>query len=547
MKPASTAKQARRVQASRSATAAGQRPQAASPGLRRFAAWHWTGAGILAGAAALRLILLSVKPLHHDEGVNGLFLTNLIRGGYYHYDPSNFHGPTLYYFGCVTVAINSLFFGKNGLSTFAIRLVPALFGIGIVWLLLTLRRELGNAGSLGAAALAATSSGFVYFSRYFIHEILFVFFTLAVIVTVLRYRQIGHTRYLMLATLSLAFLGATKETWVITVGVWLIALPCTWLYLRLRKTVPDEPAERTAWRERKPVAPSRQAPASEAEHTTASLYGTAALLFVIVWILLYSTFFTNFPQGVYDSFRTFGYWFKTSESAHTYGPTQYLAWIWQQDGPVLVLGSLGIALALGKARSRFLVFCAFWSLGILAAYSLIGYKTPWCVLNILLPFALMAGYSLEQLYQSMRTGSQGGMATTVTFFVAAIAVGLSLQRAIDISFFHYDDDTRAYVYAHTRRDFLSLVNEIESITAANPGGKDTGIVVMSPEHWSLPWYLRNYAHTAYSGKVIDTSEPLLVVHENQVVEVETKLGSRYRRYSSHDLRPGNVLYLYVRR
>ena len=35
--------------------------------------------------------------MHHDEGVNGFFLTNLVRNAEYKYDPSNYHGPTLYY------------------------------------------------------------------------------------------------------------------------------------------------------------------------------------------------------------------------------------------------------------------------------------------------------------------------------------------------------------------------------------------------------------------------------------------------------------------
>src|SRR6266849_4288717 len=68
--------------------------------------WLWWGGGVLASAAILRLVFLTLKPLHHDEGVNGLFLTTLFRAGYYHYDLSNFHGPTLYYFGLITTGIN---------------------------------------------------------------------------------------------------------------------------------------------------------------------------------------------------------------------------------------------------------------------------------------------------------------------------------------------------------------------------------------------------------------------------------------------------------
>src|SRR5262249_22762354 len=250
--------------------------------------WQWAGAATLAAAAALRLYDLSAKVLHHDEGVNGMFMTTLFRTGFYHYDPSNFHGPTLYYFGWITTTINSFFYGKEGLSTFAIRLVTVLFGLGIVWLILELRRELGMLGALAAAVLMAVSPGFVFFSRYFIHEILFAFFTLAVVVAVLRFLQSKQPRYLMLASASAALLGATKETWIITVAVWLIAHACTSAYFYLRKRFLQTPA---------PPAPSARIKAltdraaEPASWSPRKLYLTAALVFVAVWVLFYSSFF----------------------------------------------------------------------------------------------------------------------------------------------------------------------------------------------------------------------------------------------------------------
>lgn len=495
---------------------------------------------MLVAAAVLRLFDLTLKPLHHDEGVNGNFLVTLVRTGYYHYDPGNYHGPTLYYFAWVIAKISKFLLGGDGLTTFGIRLVTALFGIGIVWLLLSLRRQLGHFGSLAAAALAAVSCGLVFFSRYFIHEILFVFFTLAVVVAVLRFRQNSQPRDLMLAALAAALLGATKETWALTAAVWLIALPCTSLYLRWRKGPTWQTgAEGKATQ----VAGSTQ----KQEWTNKELYITAALLFAFVWVIFYSSFLTNF-RGVVDSVRTFGYWFKTSESAHEYGPLKYLEWLWQEERPVLLLGAMGIGAAFWQARNRFAVFTAFWSLGILAAYSLVRYKTPWNALNIILPLVIMAGYGLEQLYQT-RTKERWltDLIKVAAVLILASGVGVSLYKAIDLSFVHYDDDSKAYVYAHTRRDFLGLIKEIDSIAAANPAGKNIGIVVMSPEHWPLPWYLRNYTHVGYWGRVIDTSEPILVVHESQVEQVERRLGYRYRRFSSHELRPGNELYLYVKK
>ena len=244
-----------------------------------------------------------------------------------------------------------------------------------------------------------------------------------------------------------------------------------------------------------------------------------------------------FPQGLLDSVRTYGFWFQTSGNANVYSWTKYFEWLGKAEAPVMILGGVGVIVALVQARNRFAVFSAFWSMGILSAYCLVPYKTPWLALSIVLPFVIMGGYALEQIYEQWNQ-------RTLAMAVLSLAVIGAASQAIDLSFFRYDDESEPYSYAHTRRDFLKMVNEVETIAAGNPAGKNIGITIMSPEHWPLPWYLRNYPRTLYSGKVIETSEPVLVVHESQLAEVEQMYGGRYRRYSRHELRPGNILYLY---
>jgi uncharacterized protein (TIGR03663 family) len=489
--------------------------------------WWWGSMVILLAAAVLHLIFLTQKPLHHDEGVNGLFLVNLFRTGYYHYDPSNYHGPSLYYLAVVPTAINNVFHWGHGLSTFVIRFVTAAFGVGVVWLMLCLRRYLGSAASLAAATFATVSPGFVFFSRYFIHEILFVFFSLGVIVAWLWYRDTAKPRYLMLASASAAMLFATKETWIITVAVWLIAIPCTTIFLRMRNRADEI----------RPFLPE-PAPGIDARHTR-KLYVQAAALFAGIAILLYSSFFTN-PRGILDSVLTFTYWTKTGRTGiYNREWSTYFSWLWQEEAPILVLGLMGTAVALIRARNYLTVFCAFWSIGIFAAYSLVPYKTPWLALSIILPLTIMAGDLIGQAYQP---GTRA-----FTAIIAGAAVLFSLYQAIDISFVNYDNDSYAYIYAHTKRDFLGLVNEIDAIAAANPAKKDIGITVMSPEHWPLPWYLREYPHAGYWGHIVDTQEPIVIALQSQVPEVERQLGKQYREYSTHELRPGNTLVMFVRK
>src|SRR5687767_71846 len=132
---------------------------------------------ITAVASFLRFFWLELKPLHHDEGVNGWFLTTLFNDGTYKYDPANYHGPTLYYI--------SLFFAEVfGLNTIAVRSSVAIWGVLIVILAFFLRRYIGNIGSLFAALFLALSPGMVYISRYFIHEMFFVFLGLGLVIAV---------------------------------------------------------------------------------------------------------------------------------------------------------------------------------------------------------------------------------------------------------------------------------------------------------------------------------------------------------------------------
>ncbi len=241
-----------------------------------------------------------------------------------------------------------------------------------------------------------------------------------------------------------------------------------------------------------------------------------------------------------DSLTTYTIWTKTSSAANVYDWTKYFEWLGKAELPILILGFCGIVTALAQARNRFTVFVAFWAMGIFAAYSLIPYKTPWLQLSIILPFVIIAGYLFEQL-------SHRRSLRMVAYFVLAIAAIVETTQAVEISLYRYDDSAQAYSYAHTSRDFLNLVHEIEKIAAGNPAGKEIGITEMSPEYWPMPWYLRDYSHTGYWGHIEATNEPIIIAHQSQKAQIQEQFGDRYRLIGEYDLRPGNRLLLYLRR
>lgn len=566
---------------SRSAT---QPPEAPAEAAISERTWLIACAVIFLIAAFLRLYDLNLVPLHHDEGVNGNFLVRLVREGAYRYDPANYHGPTLYYFAAVFPWILRLLFGPDaqdrlGLTTIAIRCVPALFGIATIGLVFTLRRYLGTIATLGAAFLLAISPGAVYLSRYFIHETLFVFFTLGIVVASLKYFENPHPVYLILAALSAALLFATKETAIISVAVLVIALIVTKVYRSLwRRSLGV--SRREAKKKRRSYSHSDGDNGNFLERAggparLAIWLLIAGIIFITVNVLFYSSFFTN-SQGVYDSLKTFQFWTKTGKEAHVHPFATYIWWLLLQESPLLILGALGATLVILKPVKSFALFSALWAFGLIAAYSLIAYKTPWLSLNFIVPLALISGFAIEWLYEELRkcevskptrwyilagilllaTGPLPGVVRTFEQKEVHWKTFIPGYQTIDLNFINYDNDNRyyVYVYAHTRRETLKLVDEINQLAQRTHQGAETGITIVSPDYWPLPWYLRDYKRVGYFGHMNPSTEPIIIAKQDQAEEVQTTFGDRYQQIhsgfntaGSFPLRPGVDLLLYTRR
>jgi uncharacterized protein (TIGR03663 family) len=508
--------------------------------------WHIGVIVIVMIAAVLRLYDLALVPLHHDEGVNGNFLVKLVREGSYQYDPENYHGPTLYYFSAVIPWITKVLFGTSarenyGLTTFTIRLIPALFSLATIALIFLLRRRLGTLATLAAALMLAISPGAVYLSRYFIHETLFVFFTLGIVVAAVRFYDERNPAYLLPAGACAALLFATKETAIISAVVLIIALGSTWAYMRFTGKSSSARQRRTG---------EKILDLTDEMGGPAMLLwgiGLAIFLFIALYVLFYTSFYTH-TKGFWDSLQTFNVWSKTGRTAHVHSPSQYVFWLLWIESPLLILGAVGAVFAALKPKNSLALFCALWSFGLIAAYSLIPYKTPWLLLNFVVPLALIAGYAIQAIFETDH------FRWRLVAVILAFAIGVASFQCLDLNFVNYDNDNEkyVYVYAHTTRGMLDLVNHIEQIAKKNSGGQ-TGITIVSPDYWPLPWYLRNFTRVGYFGRMAATSEPMIIANENQKAEVEASYGQVYEQVQSgqnggsFELRPGVKLLLYERR
>jgi len=497
-----------------------------------------------AGALAFRLPLLDLKPFHGDEANQAFKAGVLLETGDYAYDPIEHHGPTIYYmmlpFAWLTT--DGTFAGTTE-STY--RIVPVLFGAAIVLLMIPLRGAIGTRATFIAAVLTAISPAMVYYSRYYIQEMLLVFFAFGAIVAGWYCIQRKSYAAAIAAGLCFGLAHASKETCVLAFVSYFGAWVCTAGWSRLRD------GDFAAF-------------AAVKKFATRNVV-VCILAAVAVSMLFFSSFFTH-PRGVINSVLAYtNYSNKAGNFAIHDKPWRYYLQMllltrhsgnpWFSEALILALGAKGIVVTLLAKRNpnnpslNLLRFLAFYTLGMTAAYSLIPYKTPWCALNFLQPLIVMAGVGADALIRGMRW-------RPVKFAVAAALALLMLQlgmQAYRSSFVYYADVRNPYVYAHTSSAISRLAERIQDIPAFSPEGNAmlVGVVAPDADYWPLPWYLRKMKNVGYwTSLPADLDAPLytasmIVVSPKITEELAGRLRAGYHS-EMHALRPGVLRTLFIR-
>ncbi len=460
-------------------------------------------------AAFLRFVRLTERPFHHDEGVNGWFFLRLWTEGHYRYDPANYHGPTLYFLSLPAAWL------AGGPSDALLRGVAAAVSLATVGLLAALAGPLGRSGAVAAALLLGVSPAAVYFGRDYIHESLFAFFTLSTIILGERFARTGRPWTLVGAAAAAGLLLATKETSIPTLGL---------LALALLAACPSAPRRLLA----------RPGP----------LAAAAAALAVVV-AAAYTNGFTE-PGSLLDPLRALPGWVArgTGGAEHAHPPLTYLRWLARMEGALLALGVAGVAFAVVTGRP-FDRFVAVWVVGTLVFYSVLSYKTPWLVVDLVLPLALAGGVVAREAWR--RASGEPARRLLRRAAVVGMVVGVgaaSAWNAADAALVRYDAPEVIYPYAQTVRGYRGLLAAVARATE----GRDPAtvrIAVTAPEYWPLPWDLRRFPQTAWFGAPRDRLDHDLVVAD-AAAPPPVADPTRYDRVV-YPLRPGIDLALYVRR
>jgi uncharacterized protein (TIGR03663 family) len=533
-------------------------------------------------ALALRCPRLDERPMHNDEAVNAIKFGQLWEHGVYRYDPNEHHGPALFY---ATLAVARLTSTPDfeHLTETKLRLITVAFGLGLIVLLPLISDGLGQRAAIWAGVFTAVSPAMVFYSRYYIHEMLLVFFPLLILAAGWRYWQTRKAGYALLAGAGAGLLHATKETFVISLAAGALALGANQAWNRMLDA--SSPPVR-----RRPI---------NFMHLAAAL-----AVWVLVALTLFSSFFTN-PSGPLDSVRTYLPWAGRAggDSPHVHPWHFYLhrlIFLHAPKGPIwsealiLALALLGAGAAfarkgLADANASFVRFLALYTFALTAAYSFISYKTPWCLLSFWHGMILLAGVGAAVAVRVVGQASRlsvgrlapgagnagetpGAAGTTPAPLRKRLLVRGALNRVAPV--WHWRgrlaclllfagtahlawqawqagvpyaaDQRNPYVYAQTSPDILKLIRRVEALAAVHPQGHQMLLKVIAAEsdYWPLPWYLRAFKQIGWwDAMPADPFAPVMIVSSKFRAELDERKTHLMTGY--FELRPQVFMELYV--
>jgi len=422
---------------------------------------------ILALAFFFLFFFLDWKPAQHDEGVNGWFIEEILQQGYYAYDPANYHGPLFHYL---------MFFFKflMGSNLWALRMPAVLFAMASFGVMLLFRPYLGKWTAYAGTLFAAVSPGMIFYSRYGIHESSLLFFSLLALLGFFRFMHLRDRRSLWLLGLGMTGMIVTKETFLIATGCFALA----WTALRFYEK----------------HSPSAEVPELPARDYTARDVLKVCSVCALIYVTLYSGFFLNW-KGVAGIFSCFAEWFKTgvsdfSEQKGHWKPFIYWAQLFLRYEWPACLGLL-FCFPLLAPVPRWHRLMMFYAVANFLAYSLISYKTPWCILQILWPFFFVAAAGLREFIRKGPAHRGIGIV-----FLTGLPL-LSAAKCISLNFIHYADDREWYPHVQTFEELKAIDERLKRLAARDPNYKHMPIHVVMKSYWPISWLLADFTQDFY--------------------------------------------------
>lgn len=442
-------------------------------------------------AALLRFLLLNNKPIHFDESINMWFVQRIIEDGFFKYDPTNYHGPLMFYM----IHFVQFFTGFDFISTRWVATIFSFLTVVLLWFGPVQHRRAFRWASL----LLLISPAMGFYGRSGIHESSFVFFQVLGFISFHYLLEKDFKKFWWSFIGSLLGMMALKETFVVLI---LALIPAfAMVMVTERKTL-----KYSAWWAQ-----------MKASFKTREVYMPVFAMF-LVFLGVYSGFGGN-PKGLADFFVALMPWLKTGVGGNGH-EKEFLHWtklMGVNEMAVLAGFVAAIPFALKNKWIRFYLVSTFF---LWLIYSLIPYKTPWCIISIMWPFAVVSGFAIDEI-----TTRWPGWPRYATFAVLAGMCAWEAKIHYQIVYRDPIDMTHPYVYVNSTYQMKEFIAQTQNLVKEQQLLREQMVQVGTEESWPIPVVFNKFYNLSYfktHQKVEENAAIYLVDPKDQKV-IEDKL------------------------
>lgn len=382
--------------------------------------------------------------------------------------------------------------GGFGIESF--RFVTALFSA--LWLIYLWRFWNRNDWpARWTLVIVALSPAFFFFGRSAIHETPFLFFMTLTLGGFYELFYKERAKAWLPIIWGTAGVITLKETWVLMA----VALLLSGLFLFI--TSPQFRIALKNWR------------------WFGRTWPREALVHLVLAILVVVLLFTGFgarSQGLVDMVMTYLPWMKTGVhgSGHNKSVWYWLNLLWMYEKPLLFLFIGGVSTAV--LFWRYLSLTTKWIfLGAVLQvliYSLIPYKTPWCIIAVFGPLIFAMGC----VRGDMRAIGFANPVQVLCGVLAVLFLFFQINDFKQLNFVNPTDHDHEYVYVQTDTRLKKLVDSLIEAAEAQPALYKQKIQFGGTEPWPMVWWLGRFSNQEQRpvSKGVD-KEPLLLIVDQQ--------------------------------
>jgi len=279
----------------------------------------------------------------------------------------------------------------------------------------------------------------------------------------------------------------------------------------------------------------------------------SAAVFYAIFILLFTTFFTNGNGLASGLVGSLGYWLEQQAVERGSQPLYYyalLAPLYEYLPLMGFAGALAYALVRGlrgaSSQRLFVRFVLSWGLLTWPIYTLAGERMPWLIVHFAAPMILASGWAVGKWvegvdwlfairyslfgYWAWQRIDLAGLGHTLAALGLAVLAGLTVRTAWTAAYINADYVTEFLFFAHSTPDMRHVVEQLKDISQRTVGEYELDIGFTSDGSYPLRWYIRHYPNAVQipnpPGRP-DLEKSVLIAGDKEWGGVQPYLGDHY--------------------